>query len=238
MPFGISRGDVIGIAVGVIIGLPGFVDYFFGDQTALGVLSALIGILIVLGIFGLRWLLNQPPFTILNTEKTLKFEDEHGYKASHVDVREVRANHKGPTEYWFKELGVPEALRNILVDDSQPDAQETELGLHRVCKRFQHALGWRESFSTKLTLNIVGAFPNTRETYIHKVVDSTKEAKLRIEFHPSRPCVKAKVYLGYGGGSYEPLENARFTRSDNGKELELRLKKPQRGQYYRVEWDW
>lgn len=228
-----------------VIGLIRAAYFFFNEQVVGGLLTVLTVLVVLAAIIVIRRLVSLPPFTILNTEKTLTFEDRDGHKASHVDEREVRANHKGPTEYWYKELGIPNALENILVDDNEPDDEETELNLHRVCKRFQHSLGWRQTFETKLTLDIIGAFPDSRETYIHKVVDDTNRATLLVKFHPERPCIGAEVFVGYGGGSYEPVKDARFirpraqlTRSHDGRKVELKLRKPQRGEYYRIEWDW
>jgi hypothetical protein len=121
-----------------VIGLPGFIDYFLGEKTVIGVLSALVGAIVILSAVLIRWLLMQPPFTVLNTEKTLIFEDERGHKASHIDVRTVRANHKGLSEYWFKELGRPDALDNLRIDDQPPDmSQQIAMMVRRVPRKHE-----------------------------------------------------------------------------------------------------
>jgi len=228
--------------VGIGFGLIGFIRalyFFLNEQVVGGLLTLGIVVVIVAAIFAIRWLTSLPPFTVLESEKTLSFEgDARGHNARYDDVRTIRANHKGMSEYWFKEIGPPDFIQHISVDGEDPRDQHTELNALRVCKRFPHTLGWREKFKTTLSLDIVGAFPEEHEAYIHKILDDTKKVEIRVKFHHRKRCISAQAYVGYGGGAYEPLTTGNFNRADDGRELVLKLRKPRRGQHYRIEWDW
>lgn len=190
----------------------------------------------------LRSSIEEPPFTLLSVEKTLSFEDERGEGASFIDTRKIRANHKGQAQYWFKEIGSPYLVENILIDGDSPDDEELEAGNLRVCKSFPHPLAYRESFETTLTCNVTGAFPDLRESYVHKIVDDTERVQVRIKFHNGKQCLEAKALLGYGGGSYEPIEDgkaeAKLERIGGGREVRFQVENPQRGQHFRIEWRW
>jgi hypothetical protein len=228
--------------VGIGFGLVGFIRalyFFINEQVVGGLLTLGIVVVLVAAIFIIRWLISLPPFTVLENKKTLSFEgDPRGHNARHHDVRKIRANHKGMSEYWFKEIGPPNFIQDIQVDGDPPSDQQTELNALRICKRFPQALGWREKFKTTLSLDIAGAFPESHEAYIHKGMDATKKLEIKVKFHNQKRCISGKAYVGYGGGAYEPLTTGNFSRSEDGRELELIIKKPRRGQHYRIEWDW
>lgn len=214
-------------------------DYFFGQLTALGVLSALIGTLIILSVFGLRWIINQPPFTLLSIEKTLEFQDNVAHKAAHTDTRTVMANHKGITEFWFKDIGQPGSLDNILISGQPPDLEEHRPGGNMgVGKRYPRHFEWRQQFKATLSMDILDSFPDEREFYTHKVMDKTKRLTMIVKFNRGKRFRSARVLLGYGGASYEEAKKVNLTKADDGSELELVVKRPKLGQEYRLEWDW
>lgn len=239
MPFGLTRGDVVGIVIGVVIGLPGFLDYVFGQQTALGILSVVIGILIVLSVFSLRWIISQPPFTLLGVEKELEFRDKDARNARHTDTRKVMANHKGITEFWFKDIGQPGSLNNVLINGDPPDLEEDRAGGNMgVGKRYPRHFEWRQQFKASLSMEILDAFPDEQEFYTHKVMDKTKRITMAVKFHRGKRFRTVRVLLGYGGASYEVIKKPNLTKAEDGSELELVVKKPKLGQEYRLEWEW
>lgn len=258
---GMSREVQLGWA-GVIIGVVGIILSavgLIGESLALAALglaflfAIIAGLSLMLQLQGqveesnqivaeLHSVMDQPTFTLLNVEKTLTFKDESGDSAEHIDVRTIRTNHRGQTDYWFKEIGSPNLVSNVKIDGKPPDGEIVEGGYKRVCKSSPHPLPWHQSFKSTLTCTVTGAFPEKREAYVHRIVDDTQRVHLKIVFHPDKRCFNAGALLGYGGGSYEPIEdnsaNATLYRDEDGKEVELIVENPQRGQHYRIEWEW
>jgi hypothetical protein len=180
-----------------------------------------------------------PPFHLLNVEKTLTFDDKDAQRAICTDTRTIRANHKGLSGYWFKDLVPASALKNILIDDEPPHQKVDELSgtRTRVIRRFPNDLAIGQEFTHTLTFDAHGAFPDKVEFLEHRVMDPTDRLHTRIQFHPERPCLDCKVYVGLGGGALEPLEG-RHRRLDKGKRLDFKVEKPTMGNVYRIEWDW
>lgn len=218
----------------LIVALPALVTQY----TTVGSTLILVA-LVLIGVFvWVRWFLNQPDFTLLDVDKTLTFRDRDARSVSHVDTRTVRPNHKGLVEFWFKGLGADGSVENILVDDQQPHVVQVRAGLKEVCKRFPSSLERGQKFRTTATLDFIDSFPDNPEFYTHRVSTNTKKVRLKVRFHPEKRCTSARVYLQFGGAQYQLLRNPRLEISEDGKEIGLTLKRPKRGEEYRLEWNW
>lgn len=188
-----------------------------------------------------RSFLEEPPFTLLSVEKTLTFNEKDPRVASHVDIREARANYKGLTELWFKEVGPERNVDNVLIDSEEPDFEYTEEGKKSVCRRhpFKHypdGLGWRDEIRSTLTLDIVDAFPDSREYYTHKVMDKTEKLRVRVKFHPEKRPYRVWVCTGAGGPPWEEIKPSPLR--NHGQEWSLTIENPEWGKHYRVQWEW
>ncbi len=213
--------------------------FFFNEQAVGGLLTLGTLAIVVLAVLTIRWLLSQPPFTLLNVEKKLEFKDSGAHKAVHADTRKVMANHKGITEFWFKDIGQSGSLDNVFINGEAPDLEEQRPGGSMgVGKRYPHHFEWRQQFKAALSMDIFDAFPDEREFYTHKVMDKTKRLTMTVRFDRGKRFRSARVFLGYGGASYEELKKADLTKTNDGCELELVVRRPKLGQEYRLEWDW
>ncbi len=240
-------GSVIGLVLNVVA--------FLAKSTAIALLGGAL-LVVALVMFVLLYLsarkadaarreadetqdqLNKLPFEILDVEKTLRFEDEEAHKATYVDTRRVRANHRGLTEYWFKELAPIDRIHNILVDDAPPNSEVEELTAKRVSKYFPNGLDRDDEFTTILSFDLIGSFTGACEFYQHRVVDPTQRLRFRATFHPEKLCRDARAKVGHGGGALMPLRDAELRVLHGGRELEFVVLNPVSGQQYYVEWDW
>lgn len=186
----------------------------------------------------IRRSLEAPPFTTLNVVRTLTFEDAAAHKAEFTDTRRIQVNHRGISEYWFRQLAPPERIHDKLIDGEEPHDEAQELGLVRLCKKFPRNLSRGESFESTLTANYIDAFPDDTEFFVHSIMDPTEKLRLEVKFHPDKPCLEARTLVGYGAGSYELLEGDQPVRSNQGRKLEFEIENLNRGQNYRIEWDW
>lgn len=227
-----------GVGLGITGNIPTALLIWNQQVVIAGLVFMLVAVIVVI-LFLIRWIIIQPPFALLNIEKKLEFQDGSAHKAAHTDTRKVIANHKGITEFWFKDIGHPGSLTNVLINGQPPDLKEHRPGGNMgVGKRYPRHFEWRQHFKAALSMDIFDAFPDEREFYTHKVMDKTKQLTMNVKFHQGKRFRSAKVLLGYGGASYEEVKKANLTRGDDGRELELVVKKPKLGQEYRLEWDW
>ena len=210
----------------------------WNQETVVAGLIFILVAAIVSTLFVVRWLLIQPPFTLLDVSKTLTLHDKDGEKATHSCTRTARANHKGITEFWFKDIGPADSAENIVIDGKLPDLERTALGNKGVGKHYPRGLHWRQKIEHTVSLDITAAFPDEREFYTHKVMDKTKKIDMVVQFHPDRPCRSACVYLQYGGAPFEEIKDANLERSESGEGLKLSIRKPNLGEEYRLEWLW
>ncbi len=155
------------------------------QQVNLRLERVLIVALIVLAVVGIlvlyirRWLLgNQPIFTVLSIERTLRFEDADGYRATLIDARTVRANYNGLTEFSFEGIMSDGSINDILIEDEPPSYVQNRGGVIQVIKRFPHPLGRSQQFNTKLSYELINAFTGSRESFIHSVGYENKKLRL------------------------------------------------------------
>lgn len=235
-----SREEKLGWAsllLGIVSLVPSLL-LIFTEWVVLGVL-VLVFAFGLIGVFvWLRWFLEQPDFTLLDVSKTLTFQDKDAHRATHVDTRKVRANHKGITEFWFRGIGTDGSIENILINDKEPDCEQVRAGLKEVCKRFSSARERGDEFKVTSSFDAIDSFYENSDFHTYKVSSKTKKARITINFHREKPCHSAKVYLQYGSSPYKLLKTAQLKRSEDGREVELEIRNPKLGAEYRLEWRW
>lgn len=218
---------------GLLIGIPGFLLLFIKGNAVIGVLA-----LIVIGcILFFRWYLNQPETTIIEVTKELDFHDPQARKATLVRHQTARANHKGITEFWVRNITSDGTIENILVDGKLPDEVRHVAGTIEVCKRFQRPLVRGRSESMNLSYDLIDSFDVGRtQAMIHTISSKTKQVRMVVNFHPDKPCTTAKLFLTFGGQEHKALQEPKISRK--GRRIEVEIKRPQLGAEYYLEWEW
>src|SRR5581483_2539841 len=113
-----------------VIGVTVLLLVFMPDHTVVGVLI----ICILVGLTWLFWWLNRPMFTFISVEKVLTIQDVDGKVAKLLRYQTARANHKGITEFWCRNISADGSIDNILIDDQAPFQVRKEAGDTQVCK--------------------------------------------------------------------------------------------------------
>jgi hypothetical protein len=219
--------------VGIALSIPGVV-LLFSDKAAIGIL-VLVLVIILLTIYSL---LNRPVFTYMDVEKILEFHDELGQLAIQTSTFKARANHKGITQLWFRNINADGSIQNIKIDGKLVDTQAIGkvAGSIAIFKQFDHELTRGQVAPVELSYELHGSFLNSREGVTHITATQTKKVKMLIKFHQKRPVRAARHYLGYGGQVHVELEKP--VVSNNGLSVECEFKNPKPGSYHTVEWDW
>lgn len=216
--------------ISVLIGLPGFFYYFVSGQAVVGILTALI----VAGLLVVAWMVNQPPITVLNYDKTLTFLDPEASVARQESVLEIRANQNGVRMFHLGTFSADGSVQEIKVYGKEPTARRVRAGEIEVLQELPRPLKWRQTVKVPVSLKYIDSFskPNT-EAYTHVVGHKTKKLSLTVKFDEGKPYEEVRGFVRYGGqvwGGY-PVE------CPPGK-AKLDKKRPRLGSEYRIEWDW
>lgn len=216
--------------VGLILGVPGAVLLFLSEQVAIGVLVTTICVLLLI----IWYWQKKPPFTILSIEKILTIHDEKGSNATLVRHQKTRANHKGLTEFWCRNISADGSISNILINGEKPHESKQEAGDTHACYRFKKPKKAEDIFNVDISYDLTNSFHATTETLIHTVSTETKNLKLIAEFPKQRTAKSARVDLRYGGETNKELPPPLIS----GNKIEAEIKRPLLGAEYCLEWDW
>ena len=218
--------------ISLVITVPGFLILFVSGFMALGVVTFVLA----LGVGFFYWWSEQPPFTIKEVEKTLVFQDPQGHRAKVSRTQTARANQTGITEIWVGNIRTDGSIENVHVDGQPPDDDEIRVGVRRICKRYPRGQQRGQDYRMTISFDAIDSFANSTEVYEHLVTTKTKKLKMRINFHPDRPCGAVKAYLQYGGQTHQPLKDPWV--SDDRTEVLFEMSKPKEGSEYALEWTW
>jgi hypothetical protein len=216
--------------LGIALSIPGVI-LLFSDKTAIGIM-VLILVVIMLVIYKL---LNRPIFTYLEVDKMLEFKDGQGLLAIQVSKFKARANHKGITQLWFRGINADGTIQNIQIDGDAVKIKRVA-GSIEVNKEWKTALNRSQVAPVQLSYELHNSFPDQTEGVTHITATETKKVKMAIKFHPTRPVIDARHYMGYGGQMQSELEKPAIS---NGRLLvECEFLNPKPGSYHTIEWDW
>lgn len=224
----ISREELLAWG-GLVLGAPTAIAYFPEHLVVAGMIVMILVILLII-----YHELNKPDFTVLCIEKILTINDREGKSASLSRVQTARANHKGITEFWCRNISADGSISNILIDNKTPDGQRTEAGDIQVCKRFRDPLKFREIFKMVLSYELKDSFTSNPESIIHVVEAETKFLRLVALLPKDRLPKSAKARLRYGGANHKELSSPKLS----GERIEFELKRPKLGAEYCLEWEW
>ena len=216
--------------IGATIGLAGLLLWFLPEHKVLGIFILLATGVVV---WFICWL-NRPEFTLLSVEKVLDISDAAGKSAKLLRCMTARANHKGITEFWCRNISADGAIANIRIDNVEPAFIKTEAGDKQVCKRFDRPLKRGQKFDMVLSYELADSFPGTTEGLIHVVECQTKRLRLVVTLPDARNAKAARMSLRYGGQIHKDLPAPTIT----GRRIEFETKWTKLGAEYSLEWDW
>lgn len=220
---------IIGLA-SLFLSIPGFLLLFYSDHIAVGILAIIISV-----VLGIIWYwLNKQPFTILMIEKTLIIYDVNGKKANLCRKQNTRANHKGLTEFWCRNISADGSISNICINNEKPVETRVEAGDLQVCARFKKPKHAGDKFNLVISYDLENAFQQQTESLIHVVSMETKNLKMRVEFPKDRLPKTATATLRFGGDTYKELPAPEIF----GNTVIMEIKKPRLGAEYCLEWEW
>ena len=222
--------------VGIIIGVPAFLALFIQSAHKR---EAILSLIIIALVVGFRMLLTykrrRPQFSIRSVKKHFVIHDAAGATASFEGTRKMRANFKGATEFWYRNIVQDGSIANIKIDGKNPDVTETVCGTTHICKRFARPLEEGEEFETSFSYDLANSFTNPkREGVIHNNGFRTDEVELTVDL--PRPCTRAEFRRTFVGDEGELLPSP--TLSNGNLRITAKVKKPLIGASYHVEWDW
>jgi hypothetical protein len=219
--------------LGIALSIPGVI-LLFSNKAGIGIM-VLILVVILLTIYKL---LNRPIFTYMEVDKTLEFQDDQAQIAHQVSRFKARANHKGITQLWFRNINADGTVQNIRIDGVTIPAHliQRVAGSIAIFKQFDRELSRGQIATVELSYELHGSFPGAREGLTHITATETKKVKMRVISTPRRPFLDARHLLGYGGQVQAEMEKPTFATGRLSVECEFKNPKP--GSYHTIEWDW
>jgi hypothetical protein len=222
--------------VGIVVGVPAFLALFVESVHRREAILALIIIALVIGFrMFVTYQSNKPQFEVLEVRKRFTIHDSAGTSAHFEGSRKMKANFKGVSEFWHRNIIQDGTISNIQIDGNAPDVTETVCGTTHLCKRFSWPLERGQVITTILSYDLTGSFCNPKhEGVIHNNPFKTDSVEMIVEL--PRPCIKAEFRRTYIGEEGELLPPP--TLANGNKLISAQVKKPQVGASYHLEWDW
>lgn len=175
-------------------------------------------------------------FTHILIEKNLLFVDPIASTARLSTVMTSRSNYSGITQMWFRNINADGQIKNILLDGKPAARTQKKAGSLEVCKEFDHPLRSGEIVKTELSYELTDSFSGGHEGITHVTATKTESLSMRVKFHAGRLPKQTRAFVEYGSTLQEKLYT--LTQSEDKTEALLRVKRPQIGGYYTIEWDW
>jgi hypothetical protein len=255
-----SREEIVGWA-GLVFGILGIlftVAGLLGRSLALGLLGLALLVVTAVGFFVLyhqqlrllsaerqvnelerSW--TRPHITLLELDTEVRFHDKDAHHATQAETRKAQANYPRITEFWFRGINADGEIRNLLIDDKSPHNQRTHAGAIEAVKRFSRELRQDKAFTIRMSYDMFDSFRENPEFVRHQVRTLQGSLRVRVYFHPGKPCTSARVYVHPVYQRERLLDEGKevtLTRSDDGRELEYTVPNPELGADYRLEWNW
>lgn len=224
-----------------VVGVPSALGYLFSDSVVIAILTGILALVVVVGYFYVRRLLNRPPFAVTDVDIDLAFHDPSGEHVTAITTQRIRSNQRELPQIRILNISSDGSIENIRVDDKpideNPDIrQEVEAGIIYVVKQFRPPLMRGQKGSAKVTIDAVDAFNMNPAGFNHQVAPETDRVRIKIHFNSGKVCHSARAFLRFGGVIQKELPVPEV--SDHGTELVHEVSKPQPGLQYRVEWRW
>lgn len=222
--------------LGIVIGIPAFLALFFESaHRREAILSiVIIGLLIAYRVITVRQA-GLPPLTVLEIAKQYVIEDAAGTLARFEAKRRMRANFSGVSEFWMRNIIQDGTIGDFQINGMAPAQVDTVCGTTHICDRFPRPLQKGEEITSTCTYTLRNSFTDPRhEGVIHSNTTKTKLVTLSVIL--PKPCINAEVIRTVGGQQPTPIGKPEIT--NNQRHLEVKIKKPQIGASYHLEWDW
>jgi len=220
-------------ALSLIIGLPGFIAACSLGYWGYGILALVIAGL----LWGFRWLLRLPTWTIIELKRTLKITRKNGSFAAFKKEMTIRANHKGITRFAYRNIRADGSINNFRLNSlpvSDSDI-ENRAGEFIVYERFNQPMRWRQARKSILEYNLLNSYPSSTESTTYAPDYPTKICKIEVILPRWRPARSPRAYMGIGA---EIISLNNPSLSTDGRTINWEGKKLQPGKLYTVEWDW
>lgn len=224
----------IGI-LSLIIGIPGFLFYFFSEHQTVGILCVFIAILIFCFALYLRFIARYP-IILKNVEKTLDFLDPNAENAKQIQDIVIKAN-ANITEYSIGNIASDGQITQILINNQPPDLEENKYATQKtIVKRFSNPKRFGEVFNLRIEYHYKDSFPSNREGLVHVVDRPTEKLTIIINYNPAKIPSSVSATLNYGGVIYENLKGLKIL--NNGRQAIFETQNLKLGAQYQIEWIW
>lgn len=223
--------------IGIVLGIPAVVALVLSANQSLQIFIVILAALLVGAALYIRYILNAPPYTFREATVTLSFPNDHE-TAILTKTYHIIPNLTDLRQMEHKNIAADGQIQNICWND-QPVPQDRivqRLGEYEILIDFPISpRKWKE-FAGKLSYECLGSFRGNPESMLYCVDFPTREARIIVEFPPTKRCRSAEARKLQGSGQI-PVKRGPEISSD-GRRLELHLKRPTFGAHYAIYWTW
>lgn len=241
-----SRSDLltlIGIIVAIIVGIPSFLLLFLTEQQLIGTLILVFALIIIADLLYYFYDVRRPDFTIISYHKKLKILERDGTHARITLHQKLRANHKGLSEFIYRNIRADGEIRNFLVATGpyekgagNPVEARKAAGDYIVRQSFPYRLRKWGSIEITLIFELFNSFRGPHREWTGYVVDyKTKVAKIEVYLPSDRPCLSAGGYCRTGAQQSE-IEAPAI--SDRNVKIVWEHRNLQPPSNYIIKWNW
>lgn len=221
----------------IILAIPGFIlAAGIPPYNVIGWLCLSIALLLLL----FWWILNLPPWTILQMEKTVNIKYSGRLQAIQkvqiIKKTKMRANHKGISEFNHRNIrsdGIIKVFRlgNKKVSNRDIEQRVREYYIH---ERFEPMRIW-QTRESELIIEAENSYPGNKEFTSYRPDFRTKKAKVEINFPEQKPARQVRAFCCIGA---ETKELTTPTLSSNGLKCIWEGTDLLPGRDYFIEWNW
>jgi hypothetical protein len=222
--------------LGVILGVPAFLALFVESAHRREAILTVIIVTLVLAYRAVVYYQNHlPPLSALEVRKHYAILDVAGTTATFEGTKRMKANSRGISEYWHRNISQDGSISEIKVDGRDPATVDVSCGTASICTRFDRPLEKGEEITTVLTYRLRDSFTNpSREGVTH--VNSSRAKLVTMVVDLPRACNRAELTQSYAGEQSILLEGPKL--SNGNRKLEAKIKKPLLGASYHLDWYW
>ena len=238
-----SRADwqfAVGVLLALIFGIPS-IPLFAKGNTALGVLTLLLAIIILGLTVYFSSLLRLPPYTVLEHHSHIEVLDASGREARVRKTIVLRPNHRGQKYFTHRDISSDGTDITFTVDPAVAIVKQSKsAGDYHVTIEFPHLLRrMRAAPATWLEMTCTGAFTKNLESVTLQVDQPLKRATIEIVLPHQRPPNLDSVKLVYRYSGNEE-EQAKPEVNGNRIRWERRAKwfRSLRFGEYEISWRW
>ena len=176
-------------------------------------------------------------FTVVDLDFALTISDPKGKHATFTKTMQLRANHKGLSEYIHRNLSADGSMGNFRVDDREPEKIQKDAGDLLIYVRFPHPLSRGEVIKTTLSADMLDSFCSTTEWVTYMVTYPTKKVTITVNLPEGRPASAAEMYR-FRGGEIERIPDPVVLLNNNHRLVWTATDLRHLGTEYRLQWSW